>query len=97
MILYDPSKKSFMTPKIGFMTPKLGFMNPLLYKMAESSPYVFNDIKIGNNFCTESKCCPMNKNGGSDYGFLAADGWDPVTGLGTPNYGLIQRWLDNNT
>lgn len=51
----------------------LGFVNPLFYK----NPQMFNDITSGSN-----------PGGGScgDLGFKAIEGWDPVTGLGTPNY-----------
>ncbi|KAK5163923.1 uncharacterized protein LTR77_010318 [Saxophila tyrrhenica] len=48
----------------------VGFVNPTLYE----HPYVLNDIVNGSN-----------PNCGSS-GFQAAPGWDPVTGLGTPNY-----------
>ena len=75
---------------------KLGFINPVLYKMADDNPKIFNDIKEGNNFCTEYFCCPTRQDGGSDFGYLASNGWDPVTGLGTPNIGLMKEWLDHN-
>ena len=48
----------------------VGFVNPTLYE----HPYVLNDITNGSN-----------PNCGSS-GFQASVGWDPVTGLGTPNY-----------
>lgn len=48
----------------------LGFLNPFLYASAKS----FNDIVAGNNPGCGTK------------GFSASAGWDPVTGLGTPNY-----------
>ncbi|GAD94745.1 alkaline serine protease AorO [Paecilomyces variotii No. 5] len=48
----------------------VGFVNPILY----AHPEVFNDITVGNN------------SGCGTPGFYAAKGWDPVTGLGTPNY-----------
>ncbi|KAH6655934.1 putative protease S8 tripeptidyl peptidase I [Truncatella angustata] len=48
----------------------VGFINPVLYE----HPEVFNDITNGTN----PGC-------GTD-GFSAVPGWDPVTGLGTPNY-----------
>ncbi|KAJ9220584.1 hypothetical protein DTO271D3_4637 [Paecilomyces variotii] len=48
----------------------VGFVNPILY----AHPEVFNDITVGNN------------SGCGTPGFYAAEGWDPVTGLGTPNY-----------
>ena len=53
--------------------PTLGFLNPLFYQ----HPEVFNDVTLGAN------------NGGEDcgnIGFSAATGWDPVTGLGSPNF-----------
>jgi tripeptidyl-peptidase-1 len=61
----------------------LGFMNPLLYTMQAQFPATFNDITIGNNKCTEDGC-GVFKN--QCQGFLATAGWDPVSGLGTPNY-----------
>ncbi|GIK05611.1 tripeptidyl-peptidase sed1 [Aspergillus viridinutans] len=48
----------------------VGFVNPVLY----AHPEVFNDITQGSN------------PGCGTQGFSAAKGWDPVTGLGTPNY-----------
>ena len=71
--------------------PKLGFFNPILYLMAEDNPMIFNDVIIGNNSCTETMCCSF------DYGYQATTGYDPVTGLGTPNVKKMIIWLDNNT
>jgi len=48
----------------------VGFVPPVLY----AHPYVLNDIINGTNVG-----CDTN-------GFHAAPGWDPSTGLGTPNY-----------
>ncbi|KAF7986028.1 hypothetical protein HWV62_41378 [Athelia sp. TMB] len=48
----------------------LGFLNPWLY----ANPSAFNDITKGSNPGCGTK------------GFPAAKGWDPVTGLGSPNY-----------
>ena len=55
----------------------LGFINPALYKLAESSSYAqdFHDITSGNN----------TNNAAHVQGYSAASGWDPITGLGTPN------------
>jgi tripeptidyl-peptidase-1 len=53
----------------------IGFLNPTLY----ANPQVLNDITSGSN-----PGCGTN-------GFQASEGWDPVTGLGTPNY---QKMLD---
>ncbi len=57
----------------------LGFINPALYKMAMTSHYAqdFRDITVGNN--------DVNYKGVSVQGYPAVQGWDPVTGLGTPN------------
>ncbi|KAH9041311.1 subtilisin-like protein [Lactarius pseudohatsudake] len=56
--------------------PVLGFLNPWLYGTANQG---FNDITSGSN----PGC-------GTD-GFSAVPGWDPVTGLGTPDF---QRLLE---
>ncbi|KDQ08487.1 hypothetical protein BOTBODRAFT_645757 [Botryobasidium botryosum FD-172 SS1] len=48
----------------------IGFVNPMLYK----HPEALNDITMGGN------------QGCGTPGFTAVPGWDPVTGLGTPNF-----------
>ncbi|KAK5708507.1 hypothetical protein LTR17_020638 [Elasticomyces elasticus] len=53
----------------------VGFLNPVLY----ANPWAPNDVTNGSN-----PGCGTN-------GFTAVKGWDPVTGLGTPNY---HRLLD---
>ncbi|TVY58927.1 Aorsin [Lachnellula cervina] len=53
----------------------IGFLNPTLY----AHPEAFNDITVGGN----PGC-------GSD-GFTSQPGWDPVTGLGTPNYPKLEE------
>ncbi|EMD33177.1 hypothetical protein CERSUDRAFT_108358 [Gelatoporia subvermispora B] len=59
----------------------IGFINPAIYSSAFEG--AFNDITNGTN-----PGCGTN-------GFSAELGWDPVTGLGTPNFPkLLQRWLD---
>ena len=73
---------------------KLGFVSPLLYKMFYSNYSVFNDIIEGNNYCTENMCCDTRDDGGSDYGYIASHGYDPVYGLGTPNVERMKEWLD---
>lgn len=55
----------------------LGPINPALYKLgADPATYAadFNDVTIGNN--TADPTVP---------GYSATTGWDPITGLGTPN------------
>ena len=57
----------------------LGFINPGLYKLSQSSNYTqdFHDITNGNN--------SVNSKGVTVPGYSAVPGWDPTTGLGTPN------------
>jgi subtilase family serine protease len=63
---------------------RMGNINPALYSIAQAkSQYAaaLHDITTGNNDVAEI--------GG---GFNAGTGWDPVTGLGTPNAaGLLPR------
>ncbi|KAH9902554.1 subtilisin-like protein [Cubamyces lactineus] len=53
----------------------IGFINPTLYSAAFQ--HAFNDITSGSN-----PGCGTN-------GFTAEPGWDPVTGVGTPNFTLL--------
>ncbi|KAJ7174055.1 family S53 protease [Mycena crocata] len=50
--------------------PPLGFLNPWLY----ANPGMLNDVTTGSN------------PGCGHKGYAAKSGWDPVTGLGTPNF-----------
>ncbi|KAL9489828.1 hypothetical protein ACSS6W_002105 [Trichoderma asperelloides] len=57
----------------------VGFINPVLY----AHPEILNDVTQGNN------------PGCGTRGFEARPGWDPVTGLGTPNYEkMLALFLD---
>lgn len=60
----------------------IGFANPALYQ----KPSVFNDITIGDQSAGGSGDC-----GGKS--FKAVPGWDPLTGLGTPNYPKLRDYL----
>ncbi|KJA14600.1 hypothetical protein HYPSUDRAFT_194935 [Hypholoma sublateritium FD-334 SS-4] len=53
----------------------LGFLNPFLYSAAGAA--ALNDVTTGDN-----PGCGTN-------GFPAKAGWDPVTGLGTPNFAKL--------
>merc|ERR1712066_54394 len=66
----------------------LGHLNSLLYKLAREAPKhepLFQDITKGNNGVPQGHDCG---------GYLATVGWDPVTGLGTPNVGRILAALE---
>lgn len=69
--------------------PVLGFANPLFYKMHAAAPNTFHDVLHGDSAATEDSDC-QDRN----FGFLAAKGWDPVGGLGTPDVGAIKNYLD---
>eukprot|EP01114_Cavostelium_apophysatum_P010671 TRINITY_DN2473_c0_g1_i2.p1 TRINITY_DN2473_c0_g1~~TRINITY_DN2473_c0_g1_i2.p1 ORF type:complete len:741 (+),score=125.61 TRINITY_DN2473_c0_g1_i2:30-2252(+) len=78
---------SLLTDKLYPSFGKLGFLNPLLYNLAETNSTAFNDIKTGDNRCSEDPliCC--------DYGYPAALGYDAVTGLGSPRYDVLLKIL----
>ncbi|KAH8883712.1 subtilisin-like protein [Thozetella sp. PMI_491] len=61
----------------------LGFINPTLY----AHPEAFNDITVGENLGCSSP------DGTSAWGFPAAKGWDPVSGLGSPNFPVLEKVL----
>jgi tripeptidyl-peptidase-1 len=58
--------------------PTLGFLNPLFYAAPARA---FNDVKMGSN-----PGCDTD-------GFVATAGWDPVSGLGTPNFALLAEYV----
>ncbi|KAF2669928.1 subtilisin-like protein [Microthyrium microscopicum] len=49
----------------------VGFVNPVFYQ----NPWMFNDITSGRNLDCSNQTA-----------FTASKGWDPVTGLGSPNF-----------
>eukprot|EP00009_Paramoeba_aestuarina_P001133 CAMPEP_0201517522 /NCGR_PEP_ID=MMETSP0161_2-20130828/8587_1 /ASSEMBLY_ACC=CAM_ASM_000251 /TAXON_ID=180227 /ORGANISM="Neoparamoeba aestuarina, Strain SoJaBio B1-5/56/2" /LENGTH=616 /DNA_ID=CAMNT_0047915049 /DNA_START=58 /DNA_END=1908 /DNA_ORIENTATION=+ len=65
--------------------PSLGFINPLLYQMWAANPKTFQDITVGTN-----------GGGCTNLAFEATTGWDPLTGLGTPNYSEIVQYVNKN-
>ena len=58
--------------------PPLGFLNPLIYQNAQA----FFDVTSGMN------------DEGTGIGFTAVAGWDPATGMGTPNYAALKEVVD---
>ncbi len=82
--------------------PRLGYMNDLLYTAAVIAPASFNDVTLGNNTSSfelgghyeiydDSATPTMVKPTG--YGYSAGEGYDLVSGLGTPNGVLLARAL----
>jgi tripeptidyl-peptidase-1 len=67
----------------------LGFLNPTLYKLASTNKQAFRDVTSGENNCCAAQsnptCC--------QYGFTASAGWDPLTGLGSPNFPVLASAL----
>jgi len=55
----------------------LGFLNPSLYSMYDEGEDIANDITEGYN-----EGCRMD----NDIGWQTAQGWDPITGVGTPKF-----------
>jgi tripeptidyl-peptidase-1 len=80
--VHTTSAKSASAPIVGAILTRIneerlkanmttiGFVTPALY----ANTSIFNDITEGNS------------TGCNTPGFLASEGWDPVTGLGTPDY-----------
>jgi tripeptidyl-peptidase-1 len=71
-----------------------GWLNPWIY----ANPQAFNDITSGTNPGCNTKVrprpprrahgCPLTFD--SPQGFSATKGWDPVTGMGSPNFAAMK-------
>lgn len=73
--------------------PVLGFLNPALYLAARTNPQSFRNISSGSNRCMSAGrgCCGE--------GFIACSGFDPVSGLGSPDFSVLASvvfGVDNN-
>lgn len=72
----------------------IGFANPALYQASEQKLPLFTDVvkgdqRLGGAYGSRyPSACGNN-------GFSAVKGWDPVTGLGTPNYPAMLRYFIN--
>jgi len=66
-----------------------GYMNQILYAAYKADPTTFQDVISGDNICTEDGCAP------TCVGFTCTKGWDPVTGLGTPNYAQMLKYINS--
>ena len=71
----------------------LGFVNPLFYELSATHPEAFQDVTVGSNNDGDIQppgspypiFCP--------YGFTCNPGWDPVTGLGSPNWAVLSTLI----
>jgi tripeptidyl-peptidase-1 len=64
--------------------PALGYLNTQLYIVANRFSDAFYDVTTG----------PNNGAGSCSPGFAPAPGWDPITGLGVPNYVGLKKAFD---
>jgi len=63
----------------------LGFVTPALYSYYKTNPSVVNDVVFGSNH--DGSYSPgILVDWHCPYGFNSTIGWDPVSGMGTPNY-----------
>lgn len=61
----------------------IGWLNPALYQGGSS---FLNDITSGDIKCTgDGTCC--------DEGFYALPGWDPTSGMGSPNFKRMYNYF----
>jgi len=69
--------------------PPLGFVNEFFYDAHRTHPAAFQDVVLGTNADgdIQPRCSPYPMT--CPYGFFAAPGWDPVSGLGTPNFSVL--------
>jgi tripeptidyl-peptidase-1 len=64
----------------------LGFLNPLIYFAWEHYPKCFTDVTQG----TQHEGC-SGREGRPAEGFAAAEGWDPLTGVGAPDFQQLKK------
>lgn len=65
-----------------------GNINPALYALAASLPGAFHDITSGDNKVPCTAGTPDCASGGT-IGYIAGTGYDPVTGLGSPDVSTL--------
>ena len=77
---------ALINQKLG--TSRLGNLNPLLYSLSVEMPNAFHDITVGDN---QQPCAAGSKDCSDTgtIGYVAAEGYDQVTGIGTPDVGQL--------
>ena len=71
----------------------LGFLNTRLYQLAAShQSEAFYTMATGTSACTSAgTCCPTSTS------FPAAEAWDPITGLGSPLWPGLLKYLSSDS
>jgi tripeptidyl-peptidase-1 len=64
----------------------LGFLNPLLYKMGEAKTG-YHDVTVGDNRLDSMSIMKLSE------GYSCTEGWDAVTGFGTPNFAEMLEFV----
>ena len=56
---------------------------------------MFTDVVHGDNSCLSKSQAPdgICENSCCDVAYYATEGWDPVTGLGSPDFGRLKAAL----
>lgn len=72
--------------------PPLGFLNPWLYSLNGTG--LKDIVKGGNNLgdCSAERGCTLSR----VLGYNVTEGWDPVTGLGSPKFRELLRALNGD-
>ena len=85
----------------GATNKQIGLFSPTAYQILNAQIYgssksPFHDVTVGNNSCDVSNadCTGIYS---SPPGYSATKGWDPVTGVGSPNVGFLVSCLTNLT
>jgi tripeptidyl-peptidase-1 len=68
-------------------TAGVGQLTPSLYALAQQNAGAFLDIVAGDNYCRIGGVTCLTT------GYVCAAGWDAVTGLGRPNYAVIESYF----
>merc|ERR1711879_66052 len=67
----------------------LGFITPLMYQTYSDAPACWNDITVGHNKCGAYGWAPVC----CETGYTATVGWDPVSGVGSPNIAALREYV----
>ncbi len=70
----------------------VGFINPALYGAYDKEIPLFNDVLVGNQHLGGAYGARYPSACGND-GFSCVEGWDPVTGLGTPRFKEMVKYF----